>query len=493
MAYSRDDEERILIAWATNPSCHSTWRLRTTDFAAPASRFLFDVVKKFSDRHGMIPSAETIGKEVELACSGDSQFTYTTKPDPAVFPAVAELLGRIAQGLPESEIARVADTLPRFLDAVRVAQIARLAAENGWTPGQTVEAMNEAHSDVKAVTGVDPSDVLSSGCEIDLAAMENPEPRVASGIEWLDTGTSGGLVRGNVALLIAPSGVGKTVGMVNFCANANSVGLHSLFMTLENPKEMIRKRWQSIMGYYPIGLYAKPLSTWGEAARNRFKALTSRECIYWDKFAILDKSGRKLITIDGIEAAIRSWKRQNMDRGVPEDKLALVCIDWLKYIDMSSVPGVTKNSRADEPVSLAVQALGNIARRNKVVIWTAQQVTRKAQSKEVLGPEDIADATGIQNYLDLGISLARPVGDLQKRVVTMDGSQGAAAQETSRQLVISCFKSRESSLAGRHDQLYQDPSLRLWRSREACLKTMGRIDCEDPFAHYCAGIAPGGK
>ena len=36
MAYSRDDEERILVAWATNPGCHARWRLRTTDFSAPA-------------------------------------------------------------------------------------------------------------------------------------------------------------------------------------------------------------------------------------------------------------------------------------------------------------------------------------------------------------------------------------------------------------------------------------------------------------------------
>lgn len=488
MAYSRDDEERILIAWATNPKCHSSWRLRVTDFTAPASRFVFDVVKKFSEQHGMLPDVETVGKEVELALTGDSQFTYTTKPDQSVLPAVADLIGRIGTGLPESEILRIGDTLPKFLDAVRVAQVARLAQENGWSAGQTVEAMSEAHEDVKSVTGIDPSDEFSSGCEADPESMENPEPRIGTGISWLDMGLNGGLTRRNVALLIAVSGLGKTVGMINFCANANACGLYTLFMTLENPKSMIRKRWQSIMGYYPIGLYEKPLSKWPEDARARFKALTSKECIYWDKFVILDRSDKKLITIDGIEKAIIAWKRQYMDRGVPEEKLAVVAIDWLKYLDMGSVPGVTKNSRSDEPIALAIQALGRIAKRQKVVIWTAQQVNRKGQNKEVLGADDIADATGIQNYLDLGIAFCRKQDDVQKSTVTMDGKANAGKSDTDRQLVISCFKARESALAGGgRDFIYQNPSLRLWDSKEQCLKTMARIAKEDPVEHYCRG------
>lgn len=487
MAYSRDDEERILIAWATNAQCHAGWKLRVSDFSAPATRFVFDVVSKFSERHGMLPTMDTIAKEIELACSGDSQFTYTTKPEMAVFPAVADLVERVGRGLPASEIVRIGAMLPDFLSTVRIRQVARLAQENGWTPSQTVEAMNVANEDAKSVCGVDASDEISSGCEVDLASMENPEPRVATGIPWLDTNVNGGLVRGNVALLVAVSGLGKTVGMINFAANANAVGLHSLFMTLENPKEMIRKRWQSIMGYYSIGLYERPLSTWPASAAARFRALTSKECIYWDKFSILDKSGNALITIEKIDRAIASWKHQAMERGIPEDKLALVCIDWLKYIDMASVPGVTKNSRADEPISLAIQALGKIARKHHVVIWTAQQANRKAQTKEVLGPEDIADSTAIQNYLDLGISFARPALDVQKQAVTVDGTASRRVSETDRPLVISCFKARESSLAGNRETIYQNPSLRIWPSKEQCLRTMARIEREDPVEHYCRG------
>ena len=120
MAYSRDDEERILIAWATNPQCHAAWRLRVTDFTTPAGRFVFDVVARFSEKHGMLPSIDTIAKEIELACSGDSQFTYATRPDASVFPAVADLVARVGQGLPASEIARIGDMLPSFLSTVRI-------------------------------------------------------------------------------------------------------------------------------------------------------------------------------------------------------------------------------------------------------------------------------------------------------------------------------------------------------------------------------------
>ena len=174
--------------------------------------------------------------------------------------------------------------------------------------------------------------------------------------------------------------------------------------------------------------------------------------------------------------------------GVPEDRMALVCIDWLKYIDMSSVPGVTKNSRADEPISLCMQALGNIAKRTNVVLWTAQQVTRKGQHKEVLGPDDIADATGIQNYLDLGISLARKSEDIKSAPVTMDGSSSRGKAKVDRKLVISCWKARESGISdGGRDQIYQDPSLRLWTSKDHCFKIMRSLEKEDPVAHYCGG------
>lgn len=485
MGYSRDDEERILVAWATNDRCHKAWRLRITDFSTPAARFVFEVVGKFSEKYGMLPGPDTAGKEIELALRGDSQFTYRSKPDQAIMPAVGDLLVRMGNGLPEAEILRIGDTLPAFLDQVRVAQVARLAAENSWDTGRTVEAMHEAHADAKAVTGVDPSDELSSGCEVDLEAMEHPEPRIATGLSWLDVNTNGGLVRGNVALLVAPSGLGKTVGMINFCANANISGLYSLFMTLENPKKMIQRRWQSIMGHIPAGSFSKPLAMWPKDVSARFRALTSKECVYWDKFSILDKSGRALITIDGIERAIVAWRRQKMDAGIPEEKLGLVCIDWLKYIDMSSVPGVTKNSRADEPISLAIQALGGIARRNKVVIWTAQQATRKAQNKEVIGPEDIADSTAIQNYLDLGIAFARQTSDQQAKQVTMTGSSVPNQSETDRHLVLSCFKARESAIAGQFEDLYQGPTLRIWDNREQSRRLGKMIETADPVAHYC--------
>ena len=193
------------------------------------------------------------------------------------------------------------------------------------------------------------------------------------------------------------------------------------------------------------------------------------------------------MTIEKIDRAIASWKRQATERGIPEDKLALVCIDWLKYIDMASVPGVTKNSRSDEPIALAIQALGKLAKKHRVIVWTAQQVNRKAQTKEVLGPEDIADSTAIQNYLDLGIAFARPALDVQKQAVTMDGSASAKVSETDRQIVVSCFKARESSLAGNREMIYQNPSLRLWSSKEQCLRTMARIEREDPAEHYCRG------
>jgi hypothetical protein len=258
-------------------------------------------------------------------------------------------------------------------------------------------------------------------------------------------------------------------------------------MTLENPKQMIRKRWQSVMGYYPIGLYERPLSTWPADAAARFKALTSKECVYWNKFSILDKSDKELMTIEKIDRAIGAWKRQGLERGVPEEKLALVCIDWLKYIDLASVPGVSKNSRSDEPIALAIQALGKLAKKHRVIVWTAQQVNRKGQTKEVLGPEDIADSTAIQNYLDLGIAFARPALDAQKQTVTMDGSASAKSSETDRQIVVSCFKSRESSLAGSRESIYQNPSLRLWASKEQCLRTMAHIKNEDPIEHYCRG------
>ena len=488
MAYSRDDEERILVAWATNQDCHTRWRLRTTDFTAPASRFIFDVVSKFSERHGMLPDVATVAKETELAFTGDSQFTYTTKPEPAVLPAVADLIARLERGLSPSELLHVADTVRGFLDTVRVGQVARLAAENGWDPGKTVEAMQEVHSEVKTVMGVDPSDEISSGCDADENEMENPEPRIGTGIAWLDENMGGGLARKNVALIIAPSGVGKTVSMINFCASANACGLYSLFMTLENPKQMIRKRFQSIIGHYTISNYGRPLSKWPADEQARFKALTSKTCVYRDRFSVLDKSGCGPITIDGIERAIVAWKRQYAARGVTDDQLALVCIDWLKYIDMQSVPGVTKNSRADEPIALAIQALGNIAKRQRVVIWTAQQVTTKGQSKEVLRAEDIADARGIQNYLDLGIGLAPKPEDITSAKVSMEGNVQRGQKETDRHLVLSCFKARESGMAGGREYIYQDPSLRLWNSKEQCIKTRFRIRNEDPVEYYCGGI-----
>lgn len=488
MAYkvTRADEEALLAAMATSLDFfdrHSF--IRKTDFDLPHCRFVYEVVTRFHDANRLLPDAGTIAQESQAAASGSSVYTYEAIPPHECMVDVADLLARIANGTSESERARVHAFVRDYLCEVRGRQMSRIATESGMSSREYMDSLVEVSQEINASSGQ--AFDFSDGCEVSEGDMENPPFRVPTGIRVLDDATNGGLIPGEIGCLVSGSGVGKTTGMLNFAANVSSDGYHVLFITLENNKSLIRSRWQAIVGHYPMRLYNTPLSAWPKAERARWEMLTSKDCPLKGRMTILDGSNATFTTAE-IETAIRTWKSRLRKNGV-EDKGVAVYIDWLKMVDPTGTPGVSERSRSDEPITLIVQEFGKIAKRQGVVIWTAQQLNRGGQNKEIASPADIADATGIQNYLDLGISFGRPAADASSIAARqrLDGATSQVQSDTDRMLVLGAFKSRNADIVGRKMMVYQSPSLRIWATRDEYERTLAKVGRSDPREIYSRG------
>ena len=488
MAYrvTQADEEALLVALATSQEFFDNHGfIRLSDFDLPHCRFVYEVVTRFRSVHSMLPDAATLAAETAAAATGTSVLTYETVPSQDCMPAVADLLERVQAGTTASERARVQGYVADYLCEIRGRLASRLASERGLSSGEYMDLVSDVRQEIRAASGE--AFDFSDGCESAVEELENPPLRVPTGIKVLDDATNGGLVPGEIGCLVSGSGVGKTTGMLNFAANVASIGYHVLFITLENSKALIRSRWQAIVGHYPMRLYNTPLSQWPKAERARWDLLVSGSCPLRGRMTILDGSNATFTTAS-VENAIRQWKARLARNGVA-DKGVAVYVDWLKMVDPTGTPGVSEKSRSDEPITMIVKEFGKIAKRENVVIWTAQQLNRGGQNKEIATPSDIADATGIQNYLDIGISFGRPAADADalRRQQRMDGSSGGVVSDTDRTLILGSFKSRNADIVGRKMTVYQSPSLRIWANREEYERMDAKIRRSTPEELYRLG------
>jgi replicative DNA helicase len=465
MIYTRDWQLKFLCALISDPNFFSDAEknLHIDDFDIPACRLVFEIVRRYYRKHEAMPTYSVIGIEIERACTG-YDLSYST----AITSAEIESLGwvlkevhRCYSKMPNSEnTPYFKSEMKTYLAQVRMA---KLNSEFGTSAEHKIEAAVKIHDDLNKINGED--------IEFENALDDIPEDlstdalRVATGVPPIDLRINNGLKQKQIALLVAATGVGKTCGMINFAVNNAIAGLNSLFITLENPATMIKQRFQSIVGYFDASLFNTPLSKWPSDALERRKIVTAPSFPYAKSMTIADRS-TKAQTMSDIEAIICKWKETMLKRGLSEDECPVVYIDWIEKIDPTGLKHLNKSSNSSDVWQRVMESIGEIARRNNIVAWTAEQATRKAQASEWLKREDIAHSSHILDPVDVSIGIAPVKVDEYKgrkgAVSIDDDDDSSTAPVCDRKLRASFLKIREGAGTNTACEFYQCPTLKFF-------------------------------
>jgi replicative DNA helicase len=180
--------------------------------------------------------------------------------------------------------------------------------------------------------------------------------RVSTGIVDVDKGIGGGLGAGELGIIIAPFGGGKTALLVNLGASAILQGKGVLHITLEIHEMMVAMRYDMRIG----GFSTEELRNDPKLAlRSRKKARNAKGSLH-----IYDRS-HEALTILGVERLL-----ENPATGRRPD---LLIVD---YADLLRSDRMLEGRRFE--LGEVYRELRRVAAKYSIPVWTASQATREA-------------------------------------------------------------------------------------------------------------------
>ena len=217
------------------------------------------------------------------------------------------------------------------------------------------------------------------------------EERIPFDIEYLNKITKGGVTRKSLNIIMAGTGVGKTIGMCHMAAANLSLGKNVLYITMEMAEERIGERIDANL--LDIEL-------------NRLKDLT--KVMYDRKMEQLKQKVKGKIIIKEFptsQAHTGHFRHLLNELSLKKDfKPDIIYIDYLNICASQRLAG-SNSVNSYTYVKAIAEELRGLAVEFNLPIWSATQTTRGGFSSSDVGLEDTSESFGLPATADLFIAL----------------------------------------------------------------------------------------
>ena len=210
---------------------------------------------------------------------------------------------------------------------------------------------------------------------------------ISSGWVLMDQITRGGLGQGELGVVIAPTGVGKSMVLVHLGAQAVKQGHSVIHYTLELADTHVATRYDSCI----TGVDLKDIYACKDAVFETVKDLTGRLIV------------KEYPTKSATTKTLRTHLEKLKNDGTPID---MVLVD---YADLLRPTTVYKEKRMD--LESIYEELRAIAMEFKCPVWTASQTNRSGVNAEVITMESISEAFSKCFVADFIFSVSRTIED----------------------------------------------------------------------------------
>jgi archaellum biogenesis ATPase FlaH len=221
-----------------------------------------------------------------------------------------------------------------------------------------------------------------------VAARYNEASRqtITTGWDVVDDLMDGGLAPGELGVVMAPAGIGKSWMLINIGANALKSGKTVIHYTLELNENYVGQRYDSVL----TGIAAQNLKNYQEDIEQKMKSISGELIV---KYFPTKSTG-----IMGLKAHIE----KSIMVGKQPD---LIIVD---YADLLKV-----NTKKDKHEALEelYEELRGMAGEYGIPIWTASQAGRASLEDDIIEADKIASSYGKVMVADFLISLSRKVED----------------------------------------------------------------------------------
>jgi len=210
---------------------------------------------------------------------------------------------------------------------------------------------------------------------------------VSTGWPQIDAITEGGLGKGELGVVIAPTGAGKSMVLVHLGAQAVMQGKTVVYYTLELEDKVVASRFDSCMTKIPLKELMDFKDVVYEKVTNVHGSLIVKE--YPTKHASTE--------------TLKNHLHKLKTKGIEPD---VVIID---YGDLLKPVRFRKETRNE--LQEIYEELRGIAKLHDCLVWTASQTNRGALNAEVVTMESISEAFNKCFVADFIFTLSRTIED----------------------------------------------------------------------------------
>jgi len=219
--------------------------------------------------------------------------------------------------------------------------------------------------------------------------IERARNPVSTGWEKIDKITKGGLGQGELVVVVAPTGAGKSHVLVHLGAQALKQGKNVVHFTLELADTAVAQRYDACL----TGFQLDDLINQKEAVYEEIKEI--------DGQLIVKEYPTKSVSPVTLKNHLEKIRQTEME-------IDMIIVD---YGDLLKSSTVRRNSEKRHELESIYEELRGIGQEFGCPIVTASQTNRKGLNEEVITMESIAEAFNKCFVADLIISLSRTIKD----------------------------------------------------------------------------------
>jgi replicative DNA helicase len=210
---------------------------------------------------------------------------------------------------------------------------------------------------------------------------------VSTGWEKIDKLTKKGLGKGELGVVIAPTGAGKSMVLAHLGSQAIKAGKNVVHYTLELSEEATGQRYDSCISEVPLS------------------------ALFYQKEEVLesisDLQGSLIIKEYPTKSASPNTMRTHLEKLKKRNhKIDMIIVD---YADLLKSPTHFKEKRNE--LESIYENLRAIAQENECPLWTASQTNRSGLNAEVVTMESISEAFNKCFVADFICSISRTIRD----------------------------------------------------------------------------------
>ncbi|MEN6369920.1 MAG: DnaB-like helicase C-terminal domain-containing protein [Thermotogota bacterium] len=350
-----------------NPRFFDTYfhLLKPEYFTVQAEGILFKAVQRYVERYEAGPGIA----EITLYIQRNQRF-------------LADEILELLAGLPSAEETSERFYTENMLEFVKEIELGNAIRESqddilSGDFAKVVERIEAAQTKVLAVEGEPPSWTEGLAERVKYMTTKFQDDRIPTGMQTIDHNTQGGLRFGQVGLVAADYGGGKSVLLLNIARAALFAKRKVLFVTLtcELDKTDQELRFDCLMTRIPVHEY-------GDRADEVIRQIATVRQVGGDiKFVEWANDRSTLYDLEALLARL-SRKRWHPD---------VVIIDYLDLIK----PAQQERSEWTEIENLWRQ-FRTVAKRHRFVGWSASQLN---------ADEDVAKSKGKKGVIDVGFKI----------------------------------------------------------------------------------------